>query len=216
MRGGWVGSDVWDKVPKKNVFFYTFPYRVYSHGGPWLRMVSVAIPWKIPFRRFHFLRMDTCRYKVFFRKKKINARNNSFLHSLAFFTLSVYISTNAVDVSIESVINLQLGWKLWFTLCPNDALWRSQHFHFKSKPGSQLHIFKVRIRRVDRYYRMNLEKVVIWQQGHENQIKVKIRENQKLKSCSLNWSKHEVCFILWDFVKELTPLSLSRRKYLGQ
>ena len=82
-----------------------------------MRMVSVAIPSKTPFRRFHFLRMDTCRYKVFFRKKKINARNNSFLHSLAFFTLSVYISTNAVDVSIESVINLQLGWKLWFTLC---------------------------------------------------------------------------------------------------
>ena len=24
MRGGWVGSDVWDKVPKKR-FFYTFP-----------------------------------------------------------------------------------------------------------------------------------------------------------------------------------------------
>ena len=82
-----------------------------------MRMVSVAIPSKTPFRRFHFLRMDTCRYKVFFRKKKINARNNSFLHSLAFFTLSVYISTNAVDVSIERVINLQLGWKLWFTLC---------------------------------------------------------------------------------------------------
>ena len=26
MRGGWVGSGVWDKVLKKNVFFYTFPY----------------------------------------------------------------------------------------------------------------------------------------------------------------------------------------------
>ena len=37
-------------------------------------MVSVAIPWKLPFRRFHFLRIDTCLYKVFFRWKKINAR----------------------------------------------------------------------------------------------------------------------------------------------
>ena len=26
MRGGWVGSDVWDKVPNKYVFFDTFPY----------------------------------------------------------------------------------------------------------------------------------------------------------------------------------------------
>ena len=25
VRGGWVGSDVWDKVPKKR-FFDTFPY----------------------------------------------------------------------------------------------------------------------------------------------------------------------------------------------
>ena len=25
MRGGWVGSDVWDKVPNKYVFVYTFP-----------------------------------------------------------------------------------------------------------------------------------------------------------------------------------------------
>ena len=25
VRGGWVGSNVWDKVPKKNVFFDTFP-----------------------------------------------------------------------------------------------------------------------------------------------------------------------------------------------
>ena len=25
VRGGWVGYDVWDKVPKKKFFFYTFP-----------------------------------------------------------------------------------------------------------------------------------------------------------------------------------------------
>ena len=25
VRGGWVGSDVWDKVPKKTGFFDTFP-----------------------------------------------------------------------------------------------------------------------------------------------------------------------------------------------
>ena len=25
VRGGWSGSDVWDKVPKKNIFFDTFP-----------------------------------------------------------------------------------------------------------------------------------------------------------------------------------------------
>ena len=30
VRGGWVGSDVWDKVPKKNVFFDTFPYMSYA------------------------------------------------------------------------------------------------------------------------------------------------------------------------------------------
>ena len=26
VRGGWVGSDVWDKIPNKHVFFDTFPY----------------------------------------------------------------------------------------------------------------------------------------------------------------------------------------------
>ena len=28
-RSGWVGSDVWDNVPKKRLFFYNFPY--YHH-----------------------------------------------------------------------------------------------------------------------------------------------------------------------------------------
>ena len=26
--GGWVGSDVWDKVPNKSVFFDTFPNEI--------------------------------------------------------------------------------------------------------------------------------------------------------------------------------------------
>ena len=30
MRGGWVGSDVWDKVPNKYGFFDTFPYMYLS------------------------------------------------------------------------------------------------------------------------------------------------------------------------------------------
>ena len=29
VRAGWVGSDVWDKVPNKYGFFYTFPYCTY-------------------------------------------------------------------------------------------------------------------------------------------------------------------------------------------
>ena len=29
VRSGWVGSDVWDIVPNKSVFFYTFPYIVF-------------------------------------------------------------------------------------------------------------------------------------------------------------------------------------------
>ena len=28
VRGGWVGSDVWDKVPKKTFFLGTFPYPI--------------------------------------------------------------------------------------------------------------------------------------------------------------------------------------------
>ena len=28
MRGGWVGSNVWDEVPNKYVFFDTFPYQL--------------------------------------------------------------------------------------------------------------------------------------------------------------------------------------------
>ena len=33
MRGGWVGSDVWDKVPKKTCFFYTFPNQLLTRQG---------------------------------------------------------------------------------------------------------------------------------------------------------------------------------------
>ena len=32
MRGGWVGSDVWDKVPKKTVFVDTFPNCYDTHA----------------------------------------------------------------------------------------------------------------------------------------------------------------------------------------
>ena len=33
VRDGWVGSDVWDKVPKKYVFFDTFPKDNLSIGN---------------------------------------------------------------------------------------------------------------------------------------------------------------------------------------
>ena len=46
VRGGWVGSDVWDKVPNKSGFFYTFPDASLTKSqllNPLLRVRAIVI-----------------------------------------------------------------------------------------------------------------------------------------------------------------------------
>ena len=69
MRGGWVGSDVWDKVPNKSVFFWHLP-SILGSDVPLAMFVHF-----ISFFAFIFLKFSSC----------LNP------HLISFFQFSIFV-----------------------------------------------------------------------------------------------------------------------------